>query len=166
MYPLVLVLPVMPFTINLLPNSLPSVVSDPVNVHGARTGKITINKNSLLLAFMTFFSIGGSSWSLNDTTTSHCLTPAAAYMLVENLLGGGMKEVISKSESWEMETQKDGQPHGWHPSTVGLAEALSHPQQCYRTVLCKLEYAPDEDCEFTSLTRSQVMLVLLFCAPY
>lgn len=42
-------------------NSLPSVVSDPVNVHGARTGKITINKNSLLLAFMTFFSIGSSS---------------------------------------------------------------------------------------------------------
>lgn len=77
-----------------------------------------------------------------------------------------MKEVISKSRSWVMETQKGGQPHGWHPSPAGLAEALSHPQQCCRTVLCKLEHAHDKDCEFMSLTRSQVMVVLLFCAPY
>lgn len=42
-----------------------------------------------------------------NTATSHRLIPAAAYTLVETLLEEGMKEVISKLGSWEMETEQD-----------------------------------------------------------
>lgn len=67
-------------------------------------GKIT-TKKAHMLAFMAVFSIGGGSWSLSNTTTSHHPTSAAVYMLVENPPGEGMKQAISRSGSWEMETE-------------------------------------------------------------
>lgn len=65
-------------------------------------------KRAHSLALVTVFSTGDCARSLNDTTSSHHPTPAAAYMLVENPPGEGMKEAISRSQSWEVETQRIG----------------------------------------------------------
>lgn len=95
------------------------------------------------------FSTGGCARSLNDTTSSHHPTPAAAYMLVENPPGEGMKEAISRSQSWEVETQKDWQPYGWHPSAWGWLRLFPDPQQSSRTCFANLNMHMGGDCEIT-----------------
>lgn len=79
-----------------------------------------------LLALVTVFGTGGCARSLNDTASSHHPTPAAACVLVENPPGEGVKEAISRSQSWEVETEGLAALQRT-PRSLGLADALPAP---------------------------------------